>query len=55
MPKKNENKEKQPQAEKFSKVARELGCDEDEAAFDEKLRKVSKPDPKGSIKKEEDH
>lgn len=29
-----------PQADKFRYMARELECDEDEAAFDEKVRKV---------------
>jgi hypothetical protein len=30
------------QAEKFADLARELECDEDEAAFDEKLKKLAK-------------
>lgn len=35
------------QADKFREIARELECDEDEAAFEEKVRKVatSKPEP----------
>lgn len=36
-----------PQADKFRDMARELECDEDEAAFEEKVRKVArvaKPD-----------
>lgn len=36
-----------PQAEKFRDLARELECDEDEAAFEDKVRKVAKPPPKG--------
>lgn len=28
------------QSRKFAETARELGCDEDEAAFDEKLRDI---------------
>jgi hypothetical protein len=31
------------QTEKFKELARELECDEDEAAFEEKVRKVAKP------------
>lgn len=30
-----------PQADKFRDLARELECDEDEAAFDDKVRKVA--------------
>lgn len=30
-----------PQADKFRELARELECDEDEAAFEEKVRKVA--------------
>lgn len=42
-----------PQADKFRDLARELECDEDEAAFEDKVRKVAtspKPDekPEGS-------
>lgn len=40
------------QADKFREIAHELECDEDEAAFEEKVRKVAtapvperKPDP----------
>lgn len=29
------------QSERFKEAARELGCDEDEAAFDAKLKKVA--------------
>ncbi len=37
-----------PQAEKFADLARELECDEDEAAFDGRLKKLAttKPAPK---------
>ncbi len=37
-----------PQIERFREKARELGCDEDEAAFDAKLRQIAqyKPPPK---------
>jgi hypothetical protein len=39
------------QRERFIEAARELGCDEDEAAFEEKLKKIAghkpaKPGPK---------
>lgn len=35
-----------PQVDKFRDLARELECDEDEAAFDERLRKVARtPEP----------
>jgi hypothetical protein len=36
------------QRERFIETARELGCDEDEAAFEEKLRRIAtvKPKPK---------
>ena len=30
-----------PQSDKFKEAARELGCDEDEARWDERLRKVA--------------
>ncbi len=31
-----------PQLDKFKDLARELECDEDEAAFDERLKKMAK-------------
>lgn len=31
----------EPQSDKFRDMARELECDEDEAAFEEKVRKVA--------------
>ncbi len=34
------------QSEKFINIARELGCDEDEKAFDDKLRRIAKTKPK---------
>jgi len=33
------------QSAKFKDAARELGCDEDEAAFDKRLRKIAKVKP----------
>ncbi len=35
-----------PQREKFIEKARELESDEDEAAFEERLRKIAKPEKK---------
>jgi hypothetical protein len=37
--------EKTPQSQKFIEAARELGCDEDESAFDEMVKKVAKGTP----------
>lgn len=34
-----------PQVDKFRDLARELECDEDEAAFDERLKKLAKTKP----------
>jgi hypothetical protein len=38
------------QSKRFIETARELDCDEDEAAFDEKLRRIAtvKPKPKAT-------
>lgn len=39
-----------PQADKFRDLARELECDEDEAAFEDRVRKVAtapKPEAEG--------
>jgi hypothetical protein len=33
------------QTAKFKKAARDLGCDEDGAAFDERLKKIAKAKP----------
>ena len=45
--------DKKPQSQRFIETARELGCDEDEAAFDEKLKRIAtaKPNPKPIRKK----
>lgn len=37
---------KDSQSQKFIDKARELECDEDEAAFEERLRRMSKQKPK---------
>lgn len=34
------------QYQKFQDAARELGCDEDEGAFEDKLRRIAKVKPK---------
>ena len=34
------------QADKFRNAARELGCDEDEARFDERLKQIARQKPK---------
>lgn len=36
----------QSQIERFREAAREHGCDEDEAAFDEKLKRIARQKPK---------
>jgi hypothetical protein len=35
------------QIDRFRETARELGCDEDEAAFRDKLRVIARQKPKG--------
>ena len=40
------------QLERFKEAARALGCDEDEAAFDEKLKAIARQQPKGAPKHE---
>lgn len=35
------------QHQRFVETARALGCDEDEAAFDEKLKVIARQKPKG--------
>ncbi len=41
------------QAEKFADLARELECDEDEAAFDERLKKLPASNPAPKTPKED--
>ena len=38
------------QAKRFIEKARELGCDENEAAFDDRLRKIAKVAPQEAKK-----
>lgn len=42
-----------PQVDKFKQLARELDCDDDQAAFDERLKKLAKAatKPKPSMEK----
>jgi hypothetical protein len=42
--------DKQAQRKRFIEAARELGCDENEAAFDERLRRIATVKPKRSRK-----
>ena len=37
--------DEKPQIEGFKDLARELGCDEDEAAFDRALRRIAQAPP----------
>lgn len=39
------------QAEKFRQAAKELGCDENEAAWERRLRKIAQSKPKSETKK----
>lgn len=39
------NESKNPQSDKFKEAARELECDEDEKAWEDKLRKVASQKP----------
>jgi hypothetical protein len=45
---------KKSQLDKFKEAARRLGTDDDEARFDEKLRKLAKQKPKGDEKDSKD-
>ncbi len=45
------NKDHMKQSEKFIEKARELESDEDEAAFEERLRKIAKPEKKEAPEK----
>lgn len=45
MPKTNPPRDPKTQADKFADLARELECDEDEARFEEQVKRVAKPAP----------
>ena len=42
------------QAEKFKRAAREIGCDEDEAAFDRALKQMKSPPEKAEKHRADD-
>lgn len=44
--------DKRSQADKFRDLARELGCDEDEAKFDEALKRIANTPPQHREKPE---
>lgn len=44
--KKKKAKGKKPSKDSFKEVARRLGCDEDKARFEKKLREIAKAKPK---------
>ena len=48
MPRSKQQTEPGEQSKRFIETVRELGCDEDEAAFEEKLKRIAtaKPKPK---------
>lgn len=45
--------DRQAQSARFIETARALGCDEDEAAFDEKLKVIARHKPKPAPKQPE--
>jgi hypothetical protein len=53
MAKSGKTEDQEAQSRRFIKTARELGCDEDGAAFDEKLKRIATatPKPKDGMKK----
>jgi hypothetical protein len=48
---KSSKKGDEDQSEAFKKAARELGLDEDEAAFDNVLKKIAKAPPPKSVQR----
>lgn len=46
MPSSGREDQTKRQIDRFKEVARALGCDEDEAAFDEKLKGIARQKPK---------
>jgi hypothetical protein len=47
--------EDEAQSRRFIEMAHELECDDDEAAFDERLRRLAKATPKPTTPKPNDH
>jgi hypothetical protein len=41
-----ENKENMSQSDRFKQAAKDVGADESEAAFEDKLRRIAKTQPK---------
>lgn len=48
---KRREKDQRSQSEKFAEAARAVECDEDERAWEARLRKVAKAQPKAETKK----
>jgi hypothetical protein len=48
MPRSKQQTEPGEQSKRFIETVRELGCDEDEAAFEEKLKRIATAKPKRS-------
>ena len=46
-----QKKPKEPQVERFKEAARMLGCDEDEAAFEERLKWIAQAPPSKPVEK----
>ena len=53
MPNKEKTVDDPAQIDRFKQAARELGCDEDEAAFKAKLAVIARQKPKDESKKNE--
>ncbi len=50
-----ESKDNASQIDRFKETARQLGCDEDEAAFDERLGKIARHKPTNVSETDEKH
>jgi hypothetical protein len=50
MPKKSKEPGGPPQSERFIEAARELGCDEDEDAFKDRLKKLASAPPPETVR-----
>jgi len=48
----NQSNKKNSQSQKFIDKAKELGCNEDEKAFDDKLRKIARQKPADKAEKD---
>ena len=54
MPKTAPQDSTQSQIDRFKQLARELECDDDEAVFDEKLKKLAQSKPQPKLKPDDD-